>query len=287
MNRRSRRNNFYQRNYPNYYYNNDPYGMGMGGYYNNYDYGAYEEFDDPYEGMGDFDFPNLTQMQQHLFGNLQHAFQGMLGQLGDGDEEEDYNMNQTYEGLQPMGTSNFQSFFSMQGVGPGTVISKSYSSKIDYIDGQPHQECYQSQSINQIGQDGHKISEKQEAYKNSRTGVQKAAHQRILDDKGIKQIRKRNINTGDQEEHNIFKGMREDEMDSFNKNFNDYRNKIGFHKNYKYLDSINPNKRGKSQNYLGISNPKRNPKRNVPQLGDGNNFPQYKKIPNRKFKGNK
>ena len=287
MNRRSRRNNFYQRNYPNYYYNNDPYGMGMGGNYNNYDYGAYEEFDDPYEGMGDFDFPNLTQIQQHLFGNLQHAFQGMLGQLGDGDEEEDYNMNQTYEGLQPMGASNFQSFFSMQGVGPGTVISKSYSSKIDYIDGQPHQEFYQSQSINQIGQDGHKISEKQEAYKNSRTGVQKAAHQRILDDKGIKQIRKRNINTGDQEEHNIFKGMREDEMDTFNKNFNDYRNKIGFHKNYKYLDSINPNKRGKSQNYLGISNPKRNPKRNVPQLGDGNNFPQYRKIPNRKFKGNK
>ena len=280
MNRRSRRNNYYQRNYPNYY-NNDPYGMGMGGNYNNYDYGAYEEFDDPYEGMGDFDFPNLTQMQQHLFGNLQQAFQGMFGQLGDG--EEDYNMNQTYEGLQPMGTSNFQSFFSMQGVGPGTVISKSYSSKVDYIDGQPHQECYQSQSINQIGQDGHKISEKQEAYKNSRTGVQKAAHQRILDDKGIKQIRKRNINTGDQEEHNIFKGMREDEMDTFNKNFNDYRNKIGFNKNYKYLDSLNPNKRGKSQNYLGVANPKRN----IPQLGDGNNLPQYKKIPNRKYRGNK
>ena len=281
MNRRPRRNNYYQRNYPNYY-NNDPYGMGMGEAYNNYGYDTYEKFDDPYEGMEDFYFPNLTQMQQHLFGNLQHAFQGMFGQLGDGDEE-DYNMNQTYEGLQPVGATNFQSFFSMQGVGPGTVISKSYSSKVDYIDGQPHQECYQSQSVNQIGQDGHKISEKQEAYKNSRTGVQKAAHQRILDDKGIKQIRKRNINTGDQEEHNIFKGMREDEMDSFNKNFNDYRNKIGFHKNYKYLDSLNPNKRGKSQSYLGVANPKRN----IPQLGDGNNLPLYKKIPNRKYRGNK
>ena len=286
MNRRPRRNNYYQRNYSNY--NGEPYGMrmGMDEDYDHYGYGTYEEeFYDPFEGMGIFDFPNLTQMQEHLFGNLQHTFQDML--LGDGDEEEDNRINQTYEGIQPMGSSNFQAFFSMQGVGPGTVISKSYSSKVDYVDGQPHQECYQSQSINQIGQDGHKISEKQEAYKNSMTGVQKAAHQRILDDKGIKQIRKRNINTGDQEEHNIFKGMREEEMDDFNKNFNEYRNKIGFQKNYKYLNSLNPNKRGKSQSYLGIANPRRIPKRFAPQLGDGNNYPQYRKIPNRKYNGNK
>jgi hypothetical protein len=235
--------------------------------------------------MGGFGFPNIGQIHQRLFGNIERMFQGLGAQLGDGNERQNNNPNQNQNrgGLQRAGTNNFQGFFSMQGVGPGTVISKSYCNRVDYRDGQPHQESYQSQSINQIGQDGHKISEKQEAYKNSRTGVQKAAHQRILDDKGIKQIRKRNINTGDQEEHNIFKGMREDEMDTFNKNFNDYRNKIGFHKNYKYLDSLNPNKRGKSQNYLGVANPKRN----IPQLGDGNKLPQYKKIPNRKYRGNK
>jgi hypothetical protein len=285
MNRRPRKNNNYPKNFNNY---NDPFGMGMGMDSDDFGFGIHEEFEDPFEGiMGEFGFPNIAQMHQRLFGNIERAFQGMGGQLGDGGKGENYRSNPNRGGLQRAGTNNFQSFFSMQGVGPGTVISKSYCSKVDYRDGQPHQECYQSQSINQIGQDGHKISEKQEAYKNSRTGVQKAAHQRILDDKGMKQIRQRNVNTGTQEEHNIFKGMREDEMDNFNQNYNDYRSKIGFQKNYKYLNSLNPYKRGKSQNYLGNGNPRRNPQGNVPQLGDGSNFPQYRKKPKKKYNGNK
>ena len=285
MNRRPRKNNNHPKKYNNY---NDPFEMGMGMESDDFGFGIHEEFDDPFEGiMGDFGFPSIAQMHQRLFGNIEHAFQGMGGQLGDGNKREDYRANPNRGGLQRAGTNNFQSFFSMQGVGPGTVISKSYCSKVDYRDGQPHQECYQSQSINQIGQDGHKISEKQEAYKNSRTGVQKAAHQRILDDKGLKQIRQRNVNTGTQEEHNIFKGMREDEMDNFNQNYNDYRSKIGFQKNYKFLNSMNPYKRGKSQNYLGNGNPRRNPQGNIPQLGDGSNLPQYRKKPKRKFNGKK
>jgi hypothetical protein len=285
MKRRPRKNNNHPKNYNNY---NDPFGMGMGMDSDDFGFGIHEEFEDPFEGiMGEFGFPNIAQMHQRLFGNIERAFQGMGGQLGDGGKGENYRSNPNRGGLQRAGTNNFQSFFSMQGVGPGTVISKSYCSKVDYRDGQPHQECYQSQSINQIGQDGHKISEKQEAYKNSRTGVQKAAHQRILDDKGMKQIRQRNVNTGTQEEHNIFKGMREDEMDNFNQNYNDYRSKIGFQKNYKYLNSLNPYKRGKSQNYLGNGNPRRNPQGNVPQLGDGSNFPQYRKKPKKKYNGNK
>ena len=195
--------------------------------------------------------------------------------LGDGDYEENQRKRKNKKDerrLQKKGGMNdFHEFMSIQGMGPGTgtVISKSYCSKIDYRDGQPHQECYQSQSINQI-KDGHKISEKQEAYKNSRTGVQKAAHQRILDDKGTKQIRQRNVNTGVQEEHNIFKGMREDELDNFNETYNDYRNKVGFQNNYKYLNALN--KKGRKQ-YLDSENQRRNNQNNIqyPQLGDGSN----------------
>ena len=161
---------------------NDPFGMD-----DDFGFGIHEDFDDPFEGlMNGFGFPNIGQIHQRLLGNMDREFRHM-GELGSNESHEHHNNNQ---GLQRGGGSNFQSFFSMQGTGPGTVITKSYSSKIDYRDGRPHQECYQSQSINQIGRDGHKISERQEAYKNSRTGVQKAAHQRILDDKGMKQIRK-------------------------------------------------------------------------------------------------
>ncbi len=237
-------------------------------------FGIHDDFEDPFEGlMGGFGFPNIGQIHQRLFGNIDREFRHM-GQLGSGNDDHHYN-NPHNQGLQRGGTNQFQSFFSMQGAGPGTVITKSYSSKIDYRDGRPHQESYQSQSINQIGRDGHKISERQEAYKNSRTGVQKAAHQRVLDDKGMKQIRQRNINTGEQEEHNIFKGMREDELNDFNKNYNDYRTKIGFQKNYKYLNAMNPYKRGKSQNYIGNGN-RGNPRPQQPlMLGDGNERPNY------------
>ncbi len=285
MNRRQRHNNQPRQNmnHMNNPYSNDPFGMDS----NDFGFGIHDDFNDPFDDMfGGFDFPSIGQIHQRIFGNMERAFQGM-GQLGDGNEGGNMRQNPNRGGLQRAHTNGFQGFFSMQGIGPGTMISKSYCSKVDYRDGQPHQECYQSQSINQIGQDGHKISEMQEAYKNSRTGVQKAAHQRILDNKGMKQIRQRNINTGDQEEHNIFKGMQEDELDNFNQNYNDYRNKIGFQKNYKYLNALNPYKRGKSQNYLGNGNPRRNPHGQLPQLGDGNEYAPNKKKPYRKFNGKK
>ena len=265
MHRKNHNNNPYQNMNRR---QNDPFGMND----DDFGFGIHEDFDDPFEDMmGGFGFPNINQLHQRLFGNIEREFHRM-GQLGSG---EDFRQNNNDNGLQRRGTNNFQSFFSMQGTGPGTVITKSYSSKIDYRDGRPHQECYQSQSINQIGKDGHKISERQEAYKNSRTGVQKAAHQRILDDKGMKQIRQRNVNTGAQEEHNIFKGMREDEVNDFNKNYNDYRNKIGFQKNYKYLNSMNPYKRGKSQNYLGNGNRGQRQRQQPFMLGDGNEDKYY------------
>ena len=229
---------------------------------NDFNFGIQEDFDDPFDQiMGNFGFPNINQIQQRIFGNFNNA----LMQLGDNFENNNNN-------LQRNNNTNFNSMFAMQNIGPGTMISKSYCSKVDYRDGKPHQECYQSQSIKQVDNQGHKISEKQEAYKNSRTGIQKAAHQRLLDDKGTKQIRQRNVNTGFQEEHNIYKGIKEDELDNFNKNYNEYRNKVGFQNNYKYLNALNdPSKRRRSQNYLGNGRRNNNNQNNLLKLGDGNN----------------
>lgn len=75
--------------------------------------------------------------------------------------------------------------------------------------GRPHQEVYQSQSIKQTDNTGKKIQESQKAYQNSSTGVQKAAHERSLNDKGHKYVKERNINSGEDIEHNIFKGINE------------------------------------------------------------------------------
>jgi hypothetical protein len=142
---------------------------------------------------------------------------------------------------------------------PGTVIQKSYVSTVKYDqNGQPKKETYQSQSIKQIDKEGKKIQEKQQAYQNNQ-GLQKAAHERRLNDKGHKVIKERNRNTGEETEHTIYKGITEskfifkiDEYDNFNNDYNDYRSKVSFQKNYDYLNKANtrslPDRRNINQN---------------------------------------
>ena len=88
----------------------------------------------------------------------------------------------------------------------GTVFSKVYCSSYNNLNGEPHQECYQSQSIKQLN-NGHNISEAREAYKNS-NGVMKSAYQRGLDDKGARFIKEKNTKTGVHNQHKILKGLK-------------------------------------------------------------------------------
>ena len=231
-----------------------------------------EQFNDPFTQMGmggnqiaTFGFPDIASIQRQMLGHFQNQMQAMQ-QLTDGMMQNNLNNNQQI--ITGPGQGQQGIFISMQGggSGPGTMISKTYVSKVDFSGGQPKEESYQSQAIKQFGEGGHSISEQQEAYKNSMTGVQKAAHQRLLDDRGTKLIKQRNINTGEQSEHNILKGIQESEVSGFNKQYNDYREKVHFQDNYKYLNSLNP---GKMVKQLGQG------KGQVPttnlMIGDGQN----------------
>ena len=234
-----------------------------------------EDFDDPFEHMGNrmegFGFPSVNQMLgqfQNEMNNMRQLTSGMENQFqNEMNNNNNLNNNQIQNPGQGVGQRGM--FISMHGMGggPGTMISKTYMSKMDYSGGQPREESYQSQSIKQIGEDGHNISERQEAYKNSMTGMQKAAHQRLFDDRGMKLIKERNVNTGEQSQHNILKGLQENEVDTFNQQYNDYREKVHFQDNYKYLNELNP---GKMFKQLGKG--KDGQQGNNLMLGDGNNY---------------
>ena len=232
-----------------------------------------EDFDDPFSGMGNriggFGFPDIASIEHQMLGQFQNEMQQMH-QLGDGNQQNDDNNHQLTTG--GPGQDQRGLFINMQsgGSAPGTMISKTYVSKIDLSSGQPKEESYQSQAIKQFGEGGHSISERQEAYKNSMTGIQKAAHQRLLDDKGTKLIKQRNVNTGEQSEHNILKGIQESEVSGFNKQYNDYRDKVHFQDNYKYLNSLNP---GKMMKQLGQG--KVQGQTSNLMLGDGQNQNNY------------
>ena len=111
------------------------------------------------------------------------------------------------------------------------IITKSTYTKIEYENGMPiNEEVYQSQSAKHKDKNGHKITEKHENYKNQLTGEEKISYQRYLDGKGTKEIKKRNLKSGEKEEHNILKGLKENDVKNFNKNYEDFKTKVGFDK---------------------------------------------------------
>ena len=107
------------------------------------------------------------------------------------------------------------------------IITKSTYTKIEYENGQPiNEEKYQSESVKHKDKKGHNITEKKEKYKNNITGVEKISHQKLLDGKGTKIIKKINLKNGYQEEHNIYKGIKENNVKDFNKKYNSFKEKV-------------------------------------------------------------
>ena len=138
----------------------------------------------------------------------------------------------------------------------GTYYSKVYYSSYNNLNGEPNEECYQSQSVKQMN-NGHDISETKEAYKNS-NGVEKTAYQRGLDGKTTRFIKEKNNKTGKHNQHKVIKGVEEDGIKDFNKEYNEYSKKCGFRKNFHNLDVFDP---------FGF---------NKKQLSDGNHFLLHK-----------
>ena len=69
---------------------------------------------------------------------------------------------------------------------------------------------------------GNKVIERQQMYNNTGTGLQKASHERMLNDKGRKIVKEK---IGDQmNSYDHYKNMREDEADEFNQNWGQVSN---------------------------------------------------------------
>ena len=232
----------------------------------------------PIGGQPSFNFPQMNLGIQNNFNDPIDQVLNSMGMpnMGMGMDPGQMfqrmvqHMSQLGMGGPQLDATSIQGMMNIQGLGNGTMISKKYVSKIDYSDGTPKKESYQSQSIRQFGDDGHNISERQEAYKNSATGIQQAALQRLLDDKGTKVIKERNVLTGSQDQHNIYQGISENDLNNFNKQYTDYRDKVHFQENYKFLNS-SPNKDDKSKYMLGNQI-------NIPQISQNFN-PMMGQIP--------
>ena len=122
---------------------------------------------------------------------------------------------------------NFDEPFTFLMGNSDNIITKSKYTKIEYENGKPiNEELYQSESVKHKDKKGHNITEKKEKYKNVKTGIEKVSHQKLLDGKGTKTIKKINLNNGDKEEHNIYNGIKENNVKDFNKKYNSFKEKV-------------------------------------------------------------
>jgi len=252
-----------QYGYPNSQFNDPFFQTGN----NQFNMDIREEVEDPMANMNmdmglmnPMHIPDINAMHRQMMGNMQRQIEQMNAQMGmNMNMNMDINSNNMEQMSQPMEMPH------MPG-SSGKMFTKTYCSKVDYTGGVPKEETYQTQAIKQFGgPEGHSISEKQEAYKNTMTGVQKASHQRLLDNRGTKTIKERNINTGEQSEHNLIQGMTEGEVNDFNNQFNDYRQRVNFQDNYRYLNGMNRDVKQLGSGYEG---------QKPLYLGDGSEYPK-------------
>ena len=163
------------------------------------------------------DMPGFDDFGQNIFDGIKNDFGLLL------DEKENTRKNSKKS--------------NKRNLKEGTMISKVYCSSYNNINGKEHEEKYQSQSLKQMN-NGRNISECKEAYKNS-DGISKIAYQKGLDKKGEKLIREKNTKTGENKEHKILKGIKEEDVKNFEKEYNDYSEKSGFKKNLQCFKALN------------------------------------------------
>lgn len=114
----------------------------------------------------------------------------------------------------------------MGDMGGGQFVKQTFVSSMKMgPDGRPIQESYQTKATGATDKQGRKIAERQQAYHNTGTGMQKAAHERMLNGMGRKVVKER---VGDQvNEYNHYKRMHEDHGDRFDQEWSSAAQEMG------------------------------------------------------------
>jgi len=190
-------------------------------------------------------FGGMLAMRNDIFGDMDKMFGGFIGG-GRGmdlmrpfndilsrfdqirmDDEPDFMLNKFKGGKGMERLDNGQN--------GGHFISQTfvYSSKPGQ-DGKPKVEKYSNTNVQGLTSDGKKISQIDEMYKNSETGVKKLSQQRNLDGHGRKFVKskvgggKAFLNSGPEEIHNFYYGMDEEDGDNFINRWEQEAQKIHF-----------------------------------------------------------
>ncbi len=144
---------------------------------------------------------NANNFQQPGF-NLINFPQMDMNQFGGGNGQSSYSYS-TFSSSTTT-TRDGQTSYSCE--------SRSSNTKNDGSGNAPHREIYENKKAGVLGVGGHKMEESQSMYQNSTSGQYKAAHQRILDDQGVRIINEKNFKNGMENEESEYKGFDESKL---------------------------------------------------------------------------
>merc|ERR1712137_286489 len=155
-------------------------------------------------------------------GNRRRPFGGGFGGFGMMDDFDDMmgmtGMTGMMRGMRGMGGGMGGSSQMMMssfggGMGGGSFTSQTMCvSSTMGADGKMHTEKFASSSV---GDTRRGISETQQAYSNSDTGVDKMSLERMHNERGKKVVKERSALTGDETQTEMFHGMTEEDQDDF------------------------------------------------------------------------
>merc|ERR1719375_63561 len=111
-------------------------------------------------------------------------------------------------------------------------------------DGKMHTERFVESSVN----NGRGASERQQAYSNSRTGMDKMGLERNLHDRGRKVVKERNRGTGEERQTALFRGMEESHAEQFDR---DWHQQAGNLRHPQYASMLGAGTQGMIQGPMG------------------------------------
>ena len=94
--------------------------------------------------------------------------------------------------------------------------------------GNPQHERYQTKAVGKLGPDG-RIGERKQLYQNSATGMEKASHERTMNNQGRKMVKEHVRGSNTQNTYDYYKGISETQGPSFDREWESAAKRMGFY----------------------------------------------------------
>jgi hypothetical protein len=92
---------------------------------------------------------------------------------------------------------------------------------------EPKIESFEKSVFTHSNKEGKKIGESKSKYENTYKGIKKEAHEKKIDDKTYKIIKENKLNSNEEVEHKVYKGISGEDVNDFENEFEKYRVNFG------------------------------------------------------------